>query len=61
MMIGDIIAGHISIRWNLKGVNYGVQSACATSSHAIGLAMIHLLTGMLTPSCVVERKLLSVR
>lgn len=45
MMIGDIIAGHISIRWNLKGVNYGVQSACATSSHAIGLAMIHLLTG----------------
>jgi len=45
MMIGDIVAGHISIRWGFKGVNYGVQSACATSSHAIGLALMHLRAG----------------
>ncbi|MBN2365064.1 MAG: beta-ketoacyl-[acyl-carrier-protein] synthase II, partial [Calditrichaeota bacterium] len=36
MMIIDIAAGHISIRYNLKGPNYGVVSACATASHAIG-------------------------
>jgi len=45
MMIGDIVPGFISIRWGLKGPNYGVQSACATSSHAIGLALMHLRAG----------------
>ncbi len=45
MMIGDIVPGHISMRWNLKGVNYGVQSACATSSHALGIAFMHLQNG----------------
>lgn len=39
MMIGDIAAGHLSIQYNLRGPNYGVVSACATSTHAIGLAM----------------------
>jgi 3-oxoacyl-[acyl-carrier-protein] synthase II len=45
MMIGDIVPGHISIRYNLRGPNYGVQSACATSSHAIGMALMHLRAG----------------
>ncbi len=45
MMIGDIAAGHISIRWGLKGPNFSVQSACATASHSIGLAMMHLRAG----------------
>ncbi|MFH0883455.1 MAG: beta-ketoacyl-ACP synthase II [bacterium] len=45
MMIGDIVPGYISIRWGFKGVNYGVQSACATSSHVIGLALMHLRAG----------------
>ncbi len=36
MMIIDIAAGHISIRYNLRGPNYAVVSACATASHAIG-------------------------
>lgn len=45
MLIGDIAAGHISIRWNLKGPNYGVQSACSTASHAIGTSVMHLLLG----------------
>ncbi len=39
MMIIDIAAGYISIRYNLKGPNYAVVSACATASHAIGAAM----------------------
>lgn len=38
MMIADIIAGHISIRYSLRGPNYATTSACATSGHAIGLA-----------------------
>lgn len=45
MMIGDIVPGYISMRWGFKGVNYGVQSACATSSHSIGLALMHLRAG----------------
>ncbi len=45
MLIGDIIPGHISMRYNMKGPNYGVQSACATSSHALGLAFMHLRAG----------------
>ncbi len=35
-MIIDIISGHISIKYQLKGPNYSVVSACATASHAIG-------------------------
>lgn len=39
MLIADIAAGHISIRFNLRGPNYATTSACATSAHAVGLAM----------------------
>ena len=35
-MISDIAAGHISIKYGFKGLNYSVVSACATGSHAIG-------------------------
>jgi 3-oxoacyl-[acyl-carrier-protein] synthase II len=35
-MISDIAAGQVSIRFGMKGPNYGVVSACATASHAIG-------------------------
>jgi 3-oxoacyl-[acyl-carrier-protein] synthase II len=38
MMIVDLAAGHISIRYGLKGINYAPVSACATGSHAIGEA-----------------------
>tara|TARA_Y100001970_G_scaffold158669_1_gene194041 strand:+ start:15356 stop:16594 length:1239 start_codon:yes stop_codon:yes gene_type:complete len=37
-MISDIAAGHISIKYGFKGINYGVVSACATGNHAIGNA-----------------------
>lgn len=38
-MIGNIAAAHISIEHNLKGINFNVMSACASSNHAIGTAM----------------------
>jgi len=44
MMIADIIPGHISIKWNFKGPNYSIASACATSTHAIGTALRHILS-----------------
>ena len=34
-IITDIAAGHISIRFGLRGPNYATTSACASSSHAI--------------------------
>ena len=36
MMIVDMASGLISIRHGLKGPNYCVTSACATSAHSIG-------------------------
>ena len=38
MMIVDLAAGHISIRFGARGTNYSPVSACATGSHAIGEA-----------------------
>ena len=38
MMIVDLAAGHISIRFGAKGINYAPVSACATGNHAIGEA-----------------------
>ncbi|MBN2412204.1 beta-ketoacyl-ACP synthase II [candidate division KSB1 bacterium] len=45
MLISDIAPGYISIRHNLKGVNYATTSACASSSHAIGEAFNHIRFG----------------
>jgi len=36
MFIPDIAAGHVSIRYGLKGPNLATVSACASSAHAIG-------------------------
>lgn len=45
MLISDIAAGHIAIRWGLKGPNYGTVSACATSNHAIADALMLIQRG----------------
>ncbi len=45
MMISDIAAGHISIKYGFKGLNYATTSACATSAHAIALGAIHIQRG----------------
>ena len=38
-MISDIAAGHISMRYGLRGINYATVSACASATHAIINAM----------------------
>lgn len=35
-MITNLAPGHIAIRFGLKGVNYTIQSACTSATHAIG-------------------------
>ena len=44
-MIGDIAAGHISIKYGFRGINYATVSACASSSHAIGNAFDYIRLG----------------
>ena len=39
MFIPDIAAGHVSMRYGLRGPNYATVSACASSAHALGDAM----------------------
>ena len=45
MMISDIAAGQISIKFGLKGPNYATTSACATASHAIADAFMLIQRG----------------
>jgi len=45
MLIPDILPGHFSIRHGLTGPNYSTVSACATSSHSIGVALMHIERG----------------
>ena len=45
-MIPDIAPGHISIRHGFMGINYSVNSACATSNHAFGDAFKMIQLGL---------------
>lgn len=45
MIIADIAAGYISMRFQVKGPNYATTSACATSSHAIADALMLIQRG----------------
>lgn len=45
MLISDIAAGHVAIKWGLKGPNYATVSACATSSHSLADALMILQRG----------------
>lgn len=45
MMIADLAAGQISIRFGLKGPNYATTSACATASNAISDAFMLIQRG----------------
>lgn len=44
-MISDIAAGLISIRYGLRGPNYGTVSACASSTHSAISAFDHIRLG----------------
>lgn len=45
MMIPDIAAGALSIRYGYKGPNYATTSACATSAHSISDAFMLIERG----------------
>lgn len=36
MLITDLAAGQISIKYGIKGPNFAISSACATGAHALG-------------------------
>lgn len=44
-LISDIAAGQISMRYGLRGPNYAVVSACASSTHSILDAFNHIRIG----------------
>jgi 3-oxoacyl-[acyl-carrier-protein] synthase II len=46
MIISDICAGYISMRYGMKGPNYATTSACATSNHSIIDAVMYLQRGL---------------
>ncbi|MSQ79087.1 MAG: beta-ketoacyl-[acyl-carrier-protein] synthase II [Flavobacteriaceae bacterium] len=45
MMIADIAAGYISIKYGFRGPNFAVVSACATSTNAIADAFYYVKMG----------------
>lgn len=45
MFIADMAPGLISMRYGARGPNYATVSACASSAHAVGLAMRSIRTG----------------
>ena len=38
-MMGNAMAGQAAIRFNLQGTSFATMSACASSSHALGMAL----------------------
>ena len=45
-LIVNIAGGQIAIKWNLKGPNQTVVSACASATDAIGMALRAIQSGM---------------
>lgn len=46
MIITNMAAGMLAIRYGFKGINYATTSACASSSHAIANACYHIRMGL---------------
>ncbi len=44
-LLANMSSGVVAIELGAKGVNFSVVSACATGTHAIGEAMLHLQAG----------------
>ena len=47
MLIPDIAAGHISMKYGFRGPNFCIVSACATGNHNIGDACMLIQRGMI--------------
>ncbi len=47
MIIGNMAPGLMSIRYNAKGANLSIQTACAAGTHAIGIAFHMIRDGLL--------------
>jgi 3-oxoacyl-[acyl-carrier-protein] synthase II len=47
MLIPDIAAGHISMKYGFRGPNYAIVSACATGNHNIGDAFSLIQRGLI--------------
>lgn len=45
MLIPDILPGHIAIKYGIKGDNYTITSACASSAHALSESYWTIATG----------------
>lgn len=43
--IPNMATGKISMKWNFKGINHAVSSACASAAHAIGAAASEIMLG----------------
>ncbi len=46
MLVGNMAAGQVSMRWGLRGPNICTTTACASGSHAIGDAMKCIQRGL---------------
>lgn len=44
-IISNMASGNIAMRYGFKGPNFSVSSACASSSHALGIALDLIRTG----------------
>lgn len=51
MMISNMAAGNVAMKYGFKGTNYAIVSACATSTHTIGEAFEAIKHGRLD-ACV---------
>ena len=61
MLLGNLAAGQVSMRWGLKGPNICTTTACASGNHAIGDAMKCIQRGLVDvmvagggESCITE-------
>ena len=46
MMIPDMSSGRVSMEYGLKGPNFAIVSACASSGHSIGEAFLYIKSGI---------------